>query len=168
MHYGLHTSGLLSVTFDILNPGKIGGRQRRENKALNTCCILYCTNLGTEMLAKCLNEKGVKDQILLVNLQKRSRTTCTEWVWQENIMWRMFIWDARWRYTLNRLALMLKAHNWQKWKSTLLTCHCHEIYREEAVGLKSSNYTKKYDFCEYVKFEAISLKNDILTITAFN
>ena len=26
-------------------------------------------------------------------------------------------------------------------KSTFLTCHCHEIYREEAVGLKSSNYT---------------------------
>ena len=31
------------------------------------------------------------------------------------------------------------------------------IYREEAVGLKSSNYTKKkYNFCEYVKFLAIS------------
>ena len=39
----------------------------------------------------------------------------------------------------------------------------NEIYREEAVGLKSSNYTLKiYDFCEYVKFGAISLKIDIL------
>ena len=37
----------------------------------------------------------------------------------------------------------LTAHNWQKWKSTFLTCHYHEIYREEAVGLKSSNYTLK-------------------------
>ena len=48
----------------------------------------------------------------------------------------------------------LTAHSWQKWKSTFLTCPCHEIYREEAVGVKNSNYTKKYDFCEYVKFGA--------------
>ena len=54
----------------------------------------------------------------------------------------------------------------QKWKSTFPICHCHEIYREEAVGLKSSNYTLKYDFCEYVKFRAISLKIYILLITA--
>ena len=56
-----------------------------------------------------------------------------------------------------------QVHNWQKWKSTFLSCHCHEIYRVEAIGLKSSNYTlKNYDFCEYVKFVAISLKIDIL------
>ena len=29
---------------------------------------------------------------------------------------------------------LLTAHNWQKWKSTFLTCPCHKIYREEAVG----------------------------------
>ena len=29
----------------------------------------------------------------------------------------------------------LMAHNWRKWKSRFLTCHCHEIYRAEAVGL---------------------------------
>ena len=28
------------------------------------------------------------------------------------------------------------AHNWQKWQSRFLTCLCHEIYSEEAVGLK--------------------------------
>ena len=40
------------------------------------------------------------------------------------------------------------------------------MYREEAVALKISNYTyKNYDFCEYVKFGAISLKVDILKIT---
>ena len=40
----------------------------------------------------------------------------------------------------------LTAHNWQKWKSTFLTCPCHEICREEGlVGLTNSNYTlKKY------------------------
>ena len=61
----------------------------------------------------------------------------------------------------------LTAHNWQKWKSTFLTCPCHEIYRVEAVGLQNSNYTfKNYDFCEYVKFGAISWNFDILSITA--
>ena len=63
--------------------------------------------------------------------------------------------------------MRLTDHNWQKWKSTFLTCHCHEINREEAVGLKSTNkYLKNYDFCEYVKFGAISLKIDILAIAA--
>ena len=37
----------------------------------------------------------------------------------------------------------LTAHNWQKLKSTFLTYPCHKIYRVEAVGLKSSNYTLK-------------------------
>ena len=37
----------------------------------------------------------------------------------------------------------LTAHNWQKWESTFLTCPCHKICREEAVGLKSYNYTLK-------------------------
>ena len=42
-----------------------------------------------------------------------------------------------------------------------------EIYRAEAVGLKSSDYTfKNYDFCEYVKFGAILWKFNILSITA--
>ena len=35
------------------------------------------------------------------------------------------------------------AHNWQKWKRVFLTCPCHEIYRDEAVGLKSCKYTWK-------------------------
>ena len=35
------------------------------------------------------------------------------------------------------------AYNWQKWKRVFLTCPCHKIYRVEAVGLKSSNYTWK-------------------------
>ena len=61
------------------------------------------------------------------------------------------------------------AHNLQKWKSTFLTCHCRVIYREEVVDLthKTSNYIwKKYDFCEYFQFGAISLKIDIFKITA--
>ena len=37
----------------------------------------------------------------------------------------------------------LMAHNWQKWKRVFLTCPCHEIYRDESVGLKSCKYTLK-------------------------
>ena len=37
----------------------------------------------------------------------------------------------------------LTAHSWQKWKRELLTCHCHKIYRDEAVGLKSCKNTWK-------------------------
>ena len=53
------------------------------------------------------------------------------------------------------------------WKKVFLTCPCHEIYRDEAVGLKKLQiYFKNYDLCEYVEFGAISLKFDILSITA--
>ena len=38
---------------------------------------------------------------------------------------------------------VLTAHNWQKWKRVFLTCPCHEIYWDEAVGLKSCKYTWK-------------------------
>ena len=62
---------------------------------------------------------------------------------------------------------VLTAHNWQKWKRVFLTCPCHEIYRDEAVSLKSCKYTfKKYDLCEYVEFGAILWKFDISSITA--
>ena len=46
-----------------------------------------------------------------------------------------------------------------KMKSTFLTCPCHEIYRVEVVGIykkKIKLYLNKYDFCEYMKFGAIS------------
>ena len=52
-------------------------------------------------------------------------------------------------------------------KKYIPKCPCHEIYREEGVGLKKSNYTfKNYGFCEYVKFGATSLKFAMLSITA--
>ena len=37
----------------------------------------------------------------------------------------------------------LTAHNWQNWKRVLLTSPCHDIYRDEAVGLKSCKHTWK-------------------------
>ena len=38
---------------------------------------------------------------------------------------------------------LLTGGNWQKWKRVFLTCPCHEIYRDEAVGLKSCKSTWK-------------------------
>ena len=37
----------------------------------------------------------------------------------------------------------LTGDNWQKWKRVFLTCSCHEIYRDEAVSLKSCKNTWK-------------------------
>ena len=37
----------------------------------------------------------------------------------------------------------LTAHNWQNCKRVFLTCPCHEINNDEAVGLKSCKYTWK-------------------------
>ena len=41
------------------------------------------------------------------------------------------------------INLILTGGNWQKWKRVFLTCPCHEIYRDEAVGLKSCKNTWK-------------------------
>ena len=40
-------------------------------------------------------------------------------------------------------SVKLTGGNWQKWKRVFLTCHCHKIYRDEAVGLKSCKNTWK-------------------------
>ena len=41
------------------------------------------------------------------------------------------------------MLLLLTAHNWQNWKRVFLTCPCHEICKDEAVGLKNCKYTWK-------------------------
>ena len=38
-------------------------------------------------------------------------------------------------FWLTKQQWRLTPHNWQKWKSRFLICHCHKIYRVEAVGL---------------------------------
>ena len=40
-------------------------------------------------------------------------------------------------------SLLLTGGNWQKWKRVFLTCPCHEIYRDEAVGLKVAKILEK-------------------------
>ena len=49
--------------------------------------------------------------------------------------------DKHQAYTL--FKYLLTAHNWQKWKRVFLTCPCHKIYKDEALGLKSCKYTWK-------------------------
>ena len=41
------------------------------------------------------------------------------------------------------LIFLLTGGNYQEWKRVFLTCPCHEIYRDEAVGLKSCKNTWK-------------------------
>ena len=62
--------------------------------------------------------------------------------------------------------VLLTAYNWQKWKRVFLTCPSNEIYRDEAVGLKSCNYSWKITIYVNMGFGAISWKIDILLITA--
>ena len=48
----------------------------------------------------------------------------------------------------NFFFFALTGSNWQKWKRVFLTCPCHEIYRDEAVGLKSCKNTWKITIFE--------------------
>ena len=45
--------------------------------------------------------------------------------------------------TTFKLKSTLTGGNWQKWKRVFLTCPCHEIYKDEAVDLKSCKNTWK-------------------------
>ena len=52
------------------------------------------------------------------------------------------------------------AHDWQNWKSIVLRCHCHKVYRVEAIGLKSSKYTLTNGFVSTVcKISVNFMKN---------
>ena len=53
------------------------------------------------------------------------------------------LFDPTFVVVTNVFNLDLRGHNWQKWKRVFLTCPCHEIYRDEAVGLKSCKNTWK-------------------------
>ena len=86
-------------------------------------------------------------------------TTCTLHLpsaqWDQNtVTWSSSLWPTVIFFTIkmkqvnfscliNRWNTKLTAHNWQKWKRVFITCPCHKIYRVEAVGLQSCNYTWK-------------------------
>ena len=72
--------------------------------------------------------------------------------------------QGRWQRVHCEYRRELTPHNWQNWKRVFFSCYCNEIYRVEAVGLKTSNFLKNYNLYEYVKFWAISWEIDILPI----
>ena len=60
------------------------------------------------------------------------------------VLGNMWCDQAKWVWSRsNSIFIFLTAHNWQKWKRVFLICHCHKIYRAEAVGLKSCKYIWK-------------------------
>ena len=65
-----------------------------------------------------------------------------------------------------KVSFALTGGNWQKWKRVFLTCPCHKMYRDEAVGLKSCKYTWKLRNLWKWEIGAISWKFDILSITS--
>ena len=72
--------------------------------------------------------------------ESSNHNTKVQW-WAMHNAISMHVYSAtRWECSTK---LALTGGNWQKWKRVFLTCPCHKIYRDEAVGLKSCKYTWK-------------------------
>ena len=69
-------------------------------------------------------------------------------------------------WNIASLYFTLTAHNWQNWKRVFLTCPCHEIYKDEAVGLKSCKYWKITNHVNMWNLGRFAWNFDILLITA--
>ena len=91
-------------------------------------------NTFRDLILKCffffLRKKGVLSKIYS-NLFRESNL-------RQNPT-KFLFWGVFWIIT----KMCLMGGNWQKWKRVFLTCPCHEIYRDEAVGLKSCKNTWK-------------------------
>ena len=87
-----------------------------------------------------------KSTISLYYLKSRNNLKITSLSYQLNL-W--FTWLIVIAISLVIVTIFLTGGNWQKWKRVFLTCPCHKIYRDEAVGLKSCKYTWK--ITEFVK-----------------
>ena len=61
-------------------------------------------------------------------------------IFWENVE-KLLIWLSN--FLERKGKIELTGGNWQKWKRVILTCPCHEIYGDEAVGLKSCKNTWK-------------------------
>ena len=78
--------------------------------------------------------------ILCQNLEATNKLH-TKDIWAQNGSYKMNERCVLWNLSVD--ICILTGGNWQKWKRVFLTCPCHEIYRDEAVGLKSCKYTWK-------------------------
>ena len=77
----------------------------------------------------------------LTRIGRRRRGVSVEMY--NTIDWPTCFWAYEIRGFSRKDKSVLTAHNWQKWKRVFLTCSCHKICRDEAVGLKSCKYTWK-------------------------
>ena len=76
------------------------------------------------------------------------------------LMFKQLYQEIIWKKSEVRVWLLLTGGNWQKWKRVFLTCPCHEIYRDEAVGLKSCKNTWKITI--FVKMRNLGQYPEIL------
>ena len=77
---------------------------------------------------------------LYAGLKVRKRSSPNFWFFFSIMVVLQDIWK---QVTDLHVSIFLTGGNWQKWKRVFLTCPCHEIYRDEAVGLKSCKNTWK-------------------------
>ena len=94
--------------------------------------IIYCNRVALKT-----TPPNVYGQITLNNSKERTEKSLRE----RNIHYYV-TWATKLTLMMRR-GCELTVHNLQKWKRVFLTCHCHKIYRDEAVGLKSYKYTWK-------------------------
>ena len=93
-----------------------------------------------------ISKDGRKDCLRISLIESNIRCACLRSIQLQTllcdfgpIIWSWAIWS------INNLEeySKLTGGNWQKWKRVFLTCPCHKMYRDEAVGLKSCKYTWK-------------------------
>ena len=79
-----------------------------------------------------MNSRDIHADINIPTTENTSECLCVLWVGRRMCLRRDIY-----------LFYILTGGNWQKWKRVFLTCPCHEIYRDETVGLKSCKNTLK-------------------------
>ena len=149
-------------------------------KPFYTSLFNKCCSLNPQKEAKNatlpLKKDDISDRSMVSTIQNRRQTNASTRQVQTDKRWRdrcrqinagvnRWTWlkyeSDKAMHRVHTFFYCLTAHNWQKWKTVLLTCPCHDMYRDEAVDLKKMQiYLKNYDFCEYLEFGAISWKFD--------
>ena len=126
--------------------------------------LVYLASLGTDCFSDPLHKLSTLEMLANTRPWKLSGNTD-----KEHMMVFGFLCQNLFRVANNKLrcrdneidksidlwssCIQARINGWQlaKWKRVFLTCPCHEIYSDEAVGLKSCKILEKYDICEMWK-----------------
>ena len=112
-------------------------------------CCLENLNLGKVFLVK-MNEKSIDVKKFMLKVNPLPWAICYQ------LVPKVLYYCEQGVVLTTFPSVKLTAHNWQKWKRVFLTYHCHEIYRDDAVGLKSCKHTWKItiyvNMCNLGKF----------------